>query len=202
MQIIHADPTRMIDLPDVGPCPRPVDIDQAVTGFARLKSLRIYRFRAGATIAGDSEGDEVYIVPFGGAVHMQITGMTPLTATLSAGSETRALYMAPDHSYRLTPETDTLVAYARAASVGRVASHVVTRLRDTLAEALSFVIADLSDGETFAHDPAKERLIHVVSGALVVAGQRVMASQTAAFDPGQNALVQADGLTTLLMVSA
>ena len=202
MQIIHADETRMIDLPDVGPCPRPVDIDQSVTGFARLKSLRIYRFRAGVTIAGDSEGDEVYIVPFGGAVGMQITGVTPLTATLSAGSEHRALYMAPDHSYLLMPETDTLVAYARAAAVGRVASHVVTRPGDTLAEALSFVVADLSDGETLVTDLAKERLIHVVSGALVVAGQRVMASQTAAFAPGQNALVQADGLTTLLMVSA
>ena len=202
MQIIHADPARMIDLPDVGPCPRPVDIDQSVTGFTRLKSLRIYRFRAGVTIAGDSEGDEVYIVPFGGTVQMQITGVTPLTATLSAGSESRALYMAPDHSYRLTPGTETLVAYARASAVWRIASHVVNRPGDTLAEALSIVIAELSDGDTLANHPAKDRLIHVVSGAIVVAGRQVTASQTAAFAPGQNGLVQADGLTTLLVVSA
>ena len=202
MQIINADPTRMIDLPGVGPCPRPVDIDQAVTGFARLKSLRIYRFRAGATIAGDSEGDEVYIVPFGGAVELQITGVTPLKATLSAGSGNRALYLAPGHSYRLTPESETLVAYARAAAVGRVLSHVVTSPNDTLAEALSFVIADLSGGETLANVSAKERLIHVVSGAINVAGQSVFASQTAALARDQTGLVQAVRPTTLLMVSA
>lgn len=202
MQIINADPARLIDLPGVGPCLRPVDIDPSVTGFAQLKSLRIYRFRAGATIAGDSEGDEVYIVPFGGAVELQITGVTPLKATLSARSGNRALYLAPGRSYRLTPETETLVAYARAAAVGRVLSHVVTSPSDTLAEALSFVIADLSDGETLANDSAKERLIHVVSGAIVVAGQSVFASQTAAFASGEPGLAQAVGASTVLLVSA
>ena len=202
MLIISTDPTRMIDLPDVGPCQRPVDIDQAVTGFQRLKSLRIYRFGAGATIAGDSEGDEVYIVPIGGAVELQITGVTPLKATLSAGSGNRALYMAPNHSYRLTPESETLVAYARAAAAGRVLSHVVPKPGDTLAEALSLMTANLSDGETMANDNTKERLIHVVTGAIIVAGQSVFASQTAALARDQTGLVQAVGPTTLLMVSA
>lgn len=202
MQIIASDETRMIDLPGVGPCPRPVDIDQAVTGFVRLKSLRIYRFRAGATIAGDSEGDEVYIVPFGGAVNMHVTGATPLQARLSDGSGNRALYMAPDHCYRLTPETEALVAYARAAAVGRVTSHVVTGPADTLAEALSFLIANLANGQTMAHDDAKERLIHVVSGEIDVAGQRVVALQTAALPLGQTCLVQAVGPATVLMISA
>ena len=76
MKIIDADDTRMIDLPGVGPCPRPVDIDQGVTGFHRLKSLRIYRFEPGPAIHGDSETDEVFILPLPASVAQGVVSIT------------------------------------------------------------------------------------------------------------------------------
>ena len=97
--VIRPDEGNLIDLPGVGPCPRPVDVDQSMTGFARLKSVRAYRFAPGATIEGESEADEVLIVVLEGAVTMEIAGAHPLTAPLSAGC---ILYMPPDHTYRLT----------------------------------------------------------------------------------------------------
>ena len=202
MQIITADQTRMIDLPGIGPCPRPVDIDQSTTGFTRLKSLRIYRFLPGSTIAGDSEGDEVYILPFGGAVDMVITGASPVRVRLSAVSGPRALYMAPYHSYRLTPVAESLVAYARAAATGRIACHAVQGHGDASAEVLSFIIADLATGDALPNDSTKDRLIHVVAGSIIVDGQPLSATQTAAVAAGQPALVQATEPATVLMVSA
>lgn len=201
MQIITADPTRMIELPGVGPCPRPVDIDESVTGFRTLKSLRIYRFARGVTIEGESESDEVYVIPIGGAVAMRITGAQPLDARLT-GDASRALYMTPDHAYRLTPEADVQVAYARAAARGRVATHVVEGMRGTGAEALAFELADLSGGQTLASDAAKERLIHVIDGAIRVAGQTVAAPSTAALAAGEAAEIAAKGSARVLLVSA
>jgi hypothetical protein len=55
MQVIEPDFDRMIELPGVGPTPRPVDIDQSVTGFRDLVSLRIYEFADGTTIDGEAE---------------------------------------------------------------------------------------------------------------------------------------------------
>ena len=202
MQIIDADDTRMIDLPGVGPCPRPVDIDQSLTGFTRLKSLRIYRFQPVVTIHGDSEVDEVYIVPFGGAVRMQITGQTPLEATLSDSSDPRALYMAPNHSYQLTPVAETVVCYARASATGRIGCHAVKGISDGNAENLSFIIVDLAAGDAMPNDSTKDRLIHVVAGSIVIDGQPVTKTQTAALFPGESGLVQATSRTMLLMVSA
>lgn len=202
MQIIHPDPTRMIDLPGVGPCPRPVDIDQSVTGFIRLKSLRIYQFQAGIPIAGDSEDDEVYILPFGGAVRLQITGQSPLDTLLSPHSGPCALYMAPHHSYLLTPVTPSMVAYMRATAIGRVACHAVQGHSDTLAEALSFAVTNLTDGEELPTTTSKERLIHVVSGSVVINGQAVFAGQTAALTSGMAGMALATGPATVLVVDA
>ena len=202
MQIISADLTRKIDLPGVGPCPRPVDIDQLVTGFTRLKSLRIYRFLTGATIAGDSEGDEVYVLPFGGAVQMQIAGRTPLDVTLSQTAGPHALYMAPDHNYRLTPIAEAFVAYVRAAATGRVDCHPVEGRSDANAEALSFVLSDLSVGDDLPTDSNKERLIHILSGSVVISGQTLIETQTAALSIGQIGSVRAVDFATVLIISA
>ena len=201
MQIIAADETRMIDLPGVGPCPRPVDIDQSVTGFATLKSLRIYRFAPAVTIEGESEKDEVYVVPVGGAVRMQIGGAHPLEATLSETGH-RALYMTPHHAYRLTPESQVQVAYARAAATGTVACHVIEGRRGDRAEALAFDAADLAEGATLIHDARRERLIHVISGALDVGGVSVASTGTIALAAGEAAMVRASGATAVLMFSA
>ena len=88
MRLIFPDPARMIDLPGVGPCPRPVDIDQRLTGFQRLKSLRIYRFEPGPAIHGESEVDEVFITALEGRFAMAIDGPHALEAELGPVSYT------------------------------------------------------------------------------------------------------------------
>ena len=74
MQQFASDFSRRIDLEGVGPAPRPVDIDQKQTGFKTLKSLRIYRFQPGPPILGESEVDEVFILPLTGEIQMAIFG--------------------------------------------------------------------------------------------------------------------------------
>lgn len=199
MQIIDADPTRMIELPGIGPCPRPVDIDESVTGFKTLKSLRIYRFSAGQTIEGDSEGDEVYILPTSGSMHMQIKGVHQLTAALSAVTNP-ALYMTPDHHYRLTAQTDVLVAYVRAAAKGDVACHVLTEGTGNDAEVLRFATVPLADGALVDPRRGNERLIHVISGAVTVGETDVATLQTVALAKGEDATIRANGAAKLLVI--
>jgi hypothetical protein len=113
MQIIVPDFDRRIDLPGVGPCPRPVDIDQSVTGFADLVSLRIYGFTGTATINGEAEGDEVLIVLIAGSASIRVTGDHQADYRLSVEG-IRAIYLPPEHHYQLTPEGKADIAYARA----------------------------------------------------------------------------------------
>jgi len=201
MQIIHADPTRMIDLPGVGPCPRPVDIDRSVTGFTRLKSLRIYRFAPNVTIDGESEVDEVYIVPLDGSVAMQISGTHPADARLSPSGD-RALYMTPDHAYRLTPTAVTHVAYARARATGKVPTHVVAGPSGVGAEHLRMHLVDLAAGAALTTDAGRERLVHVISGKLHADGAEVSAGQTLALGSGESPAVTARSDAALLILGA
>lgn len=113
MKLIAPDFTRRIDLPGVGPCPRPVDIDQSLTGFDRLVSLRIYTFADGTTIDGEAEDDEVYIVLLSGAATIAASGAHAASFTLSETGE-RAIYLPPDHHYHLEPRGETSIAYMRA----------------------------------------------------------------------------------------
>lgn len=201
MQVINADPKRMIDLPGVGPCPRPVDIHQGITGFKTLKSLRIYRFQPGAVIDGESEGDEVWIVPLEGQVALAISGPHPLQATLAANAS-GALYMTPNHAYRLTPDSAATVAYARSAAEGHVATHLAGDVEGARSEHLAQAVAHLAEGETLDTDRANERLVHVVAGQLTVAGQTVAASQTVALAAGEAAEIHATAASRVLVVSA
>lgn len=204
MQIIDADETRLIDLPGVGKCPRPVDIDQSVTGFKTLKSLRIYRFQPGATIEGESEADEVFVLPVSGAFHIEVTGRTVLSADLSLDGPTRALYMTPHHAYRLTPRRETLVAYARAEAGGRVPVQALSAENSDIGERLHYALVDLADGAALAHGTALahggagERLIHVISGGLVAGGRALAAGQTLALAAGETAAMIATGRTRVL----
>ena len=52
------------------PVQRPVDIDRSQTGFANLRSLRIYRFDKDSVIDGHAEEDEVLIVMMAGSVEL------------------------------------------------------------------------------------------------------------------------------------
>ena len=202
MVIINPDATRMIDLQGVGPCPRPVDIDQKQTGFKTLKSLRIYRFQPGPPIHGESEVDEVFILPLTGEIQMAIFGRDAFQGQISAAGQNRALYMAPHHAYRLSPKGDATVAYARAEAVGKVPVQAVSGDESAgLAEHLSFRRVTLRVGEAMAVSGA-EVLVHVIAGAMRGVGGYVAAGQTMALTANDARDLVAVGGTDLLIVSA
>ena len=201
MKIIDADDTRMIDLPRVGSCPRPVDIDQGVTGFHRLKSLRIYRFKPGPAIYGDSETDEVFILPLSGAFDMQINGAHPLTARVSALGPTRALYMPPSHSYSLTPRSSVVVAYARAEAQGRIATRSLAETECVaLAEHLRYRLVTATAGQPIDPGWGGETLVHVVDGALDLTHGRIAMGQTLALVEAEAVQLRCQSDTRLLII--
>lgn len=195
MRVIEADESRMIDLPGVGPCPRPVDIHQGVTGFKRLKSLRIYRFQPGPPIHGDSEVDEVFILPLSGAFNMAIRGPHGVEATLSSAGPLRAMYMTPQHSYLLTPRNATVVAYARAEAVGVVASQgLAGNASRGLAEHLWYRFDRLAVGASI--EVSGEALVHVIRGSTEAARQ----GQTLAIGADEVVTVRAVAMAEVLVI--
>ena len=202
MRLIEPDENRMIDLPGVGPCPRPVDIDQRLTGFRTLKSLRIYRFQTGPAIHGESEIDEVYILPLVGTLQIEITGRDTFQGRLSALGPDRALYMPPHHSYLLAPAGNVLVAYARAGAVGTEPVRAVTGTESLgLAEHLRFRRMTLRTGDQLEVGGA-ETLVHVIAGRLRIAIGAVEAGQTLALTPTEAQVLEAVEDADLLIVSA
>ena len=202
MRLIEPDETRMIDLPGVGPCPRPVDIDQQLTGFKTLKSLRIYRFQPGPAIHGESEVDEVFILPLSGTMEMEILGRDAFQGRLSAGGQNRALYMAPHHAYRLSPVDKVLVAYVRAEAGGKVPVQAVAGNESAgLAEHLCFRRMALRAGERLEVGGA-ETLVHVITGGLRCATGAVGAGQTMALTAVEARVLAVVAEADLLIVSA
>jgi hypothetical protein len=128
MILIKPDHNRRIDIPGVQlPVRRPVDIDQSVTGFKNLRTLRIYQFDQGSVIEGHAEEDEVFIVVLGGAVELTLTDDTASTVpvgpiVLSSADNPNAspcaAYLPPGGSYKLVSKSDADVAYARATPSG------------------------------------------------------------------------------------
>lgn len=123
-QVIAADAARRIHLHGVGEVARPVDIDSSVTGFRHLKSLRIYHFLPGQVINGEAEGDEVCIVLMKGDITMEVQGRSTHTWHLQGRTNVftaapHVVYLPPHHSYRLTPQSEAEVAYARAEAEGQ-----------------------------------------------------------------------------------
>ncbi|MEO6213750.1 MAG: 5-deoxy-glucuronate isomerase [Vicinamibacterales bacterium] len=119
MKLLEADHDRRIAIHGVqGLVSRPVDIDQSITGFRDLRSLRIYRFGQGSVIDGDAEQDEVFVVVLAGSIEFAVSGTQPDHFELSAAGEVpgRACvaYLPPRHTYRLRSHTGSEVAYARA----------------------------------------------------------------------------------------
>ena len=121
MKRISADHGRTVDISGT-PFPRPVDIDQAQTGFKQLRSLRIYRFAAGSVIDGHAEEDEVLIVVLAGAIQLTLTGSgsaaSPQTYVLKAATDPSGspcvAYLPPEGQYQLLAKESAEVAYARA----------------------------------------------------------------------------------------
>ena len=133
MKLIKADHDRRLELPGVpGPVRRPVDIDQSRTGFADLRSLRIYRFEAQSVIHGHAEEDEVFVLVMAGSIEFSVREANsegePRSFMMSAVSDSRndpcMAYLSPHSAYQLTPRTDADVAYARATPVGNRPSTV------------------------------------------------------------------------------
>jgi 5-deoxy-D-glucuronate isomerase len=91
MILIKPDKNRRIEIPGVpAPVERPVDIDQALTGFTSLRTLRIYRFEAASVVEGHAEEDEVFIVLLSGSAELTMSD------ELASGSAS------PDPSYPVT----------------------------------------------------------------------------------------------------
>ena len=123
MDVIKADQHRRLQLPGVPePVARPVDIDQSRTGFVCLRSLRIYRFSAGSVIDGHAEDDEVLIVVLAGAVQLAMSqsdleegsAQFQLSAAGNLQGDPCTAYLPPQGTYRLIPQSDAEIAYARA----------------------------------------------------------------------------------------
>ena len=205
MQVIEPDFDRTVDLPGVGPTPRPVDIDQSVTGFSDLVSLRIYDFADGTVIDGEAEADEVLVVLLAGAVTIAVTGQHEAEFRLDADGDW-AVYLPPHHHYRLRPLAPATVAYARARPS---ASHAPRAFRpvqgilaiDEPAERLRLRLLPL-EGETDASaglPTDAERLVHL-TGPARVGDRELPPSHTLALAPGENAVAVGDG--ELLAVAA
>ncbi len=131
MKLIKADHDRRLEIAGVpNLVRRPVDIDQAQTGFANLRSLRIYRFDADSVIHGHAEEDEVLIVVMAGSIELtmnqnnsadsQEQSSRPFTLSVANDSHSNpcAAYLPPHAVYRLIPRGDAEVAYARATPAG------------------------------------------------------------------------------------
>lgn len=122
MKVIHADHSAHVTIPGVAePVQRPVSIDKPLAKLQTLRSLRIYRFKAGSVIAGHAEEDEVLIVVLAGSVELTLWeghGQRPRTFSLAAVTEAPgqpcAAYLCPGGEYTLAPNSQADVAYARA----------------------------------------------------------------------------------------
>lgn len=124
MKKIPSDYNRFITLEGVGEVSRPVDINQSVTDFSQLVSLRIYKFLQGQVINGEAEEDEVCIVFLSGDVTMEVSGKENHTWTFQGRKNVfdglpYVVYLPPHYHYKLSPHTDAEVAYARAKAEGR-----------------------------------------------------------------------------------
>jgi len=217
MLLIEPDFTRRIDLPGAGPCPRPVDIDQSVTGFADLVSFRVYAFAAGVTIHGEAEGDELFIVLMRGTIDLAVRegGEQVGVFSLDTGGESRAIYMPPGSEYYLTAQGDADVAYARVR--GEAATTRRTKVFSsadgrTLGQAagMTFALTSLKPGAVLdlapSGSPAPERLVHLRSsgaGRAEIGGRPLGDWQTAVIGCGADAVLTVDdGLVDILLVSA
>ncbi|MBE7157158.1 MAG: 5-deoxy-glucuronate isomerase [Rhodospirillales bacterium] len=126
MRLIPADFERRIALPGVSePVQRPVDIDRSVTGFAQLRSFRVYCFDAGTAIDGHAEEDEVFLILLSGTIRLKLGATegetsTALPVALRAPKRSAregvscAVYLPPGGAYFLEATSDAVVAYARA----------------------------------------------------------------------------------------
>jgi hypothetical protein len=208
MQLIAPDPTRMIDLPGVGPYPRPVDIDQSVTGFGRLVSMRIYTFASGTTIEGEAEDDEVYIVLLKGRARFEVSGEHDAEYDLDE-SGTRMVYLPMGHHYRLKPLAHAEIAYMRAKPKGVkppkgfAASSVPEIVADPgHADTLGVRLIQIGPDAPLALDPSPSERLIMTTGAANSAQGPMIAGSTLALGEGEDATIRAKEPTLVLIAQA
>lgn len=205
MQVIPPDFDRTVDLPGVGPTPRPVDIDRSVTGFRDLVSLRVYDFADGTAIEGEAEDDEVLVTLLSGAVAVEVWGGHEAAFRLDADGDW-AIYLPPRHHYRLTPLAPASVAYARARPETAFEPRAFRPVNGVLAveegaDRLRLRLLPL-EGETDASaglGEGVERLVHL-TGPAELGGRALPPGHTLALSPGEGARVTGAG--ELLAVAA
>ena len=241
MMLCKADPERRIGILGVtAPVRRPVDIDQSMTGFANLRTLRIYQFDAASVIDGHAEEDEVLIVVLAGSVELTINSElwqdSQCAFTLSAATESQgvacAAYLPPHATYKLSPQGDADVAYARAtpastrpptifSSIRRRDEPGITVLLDSLLYAerlrMRLVQIDATQGQVTLtpidrSESTHEALVHLTSdsekGVAIIAGADETATSlhsrdTIALSPGDHTSVRiAGGSASALIVTS
>ena len=166
MILVQPDSERRVDIPGApGPVRKPVDIDETITGFRTLRTLRVYRFDKDSVIEGHAEADEVYLVLLSGSVEVAIRVSEDadvfMSVELSAPSKFEgvegAAYLPPGAFYRLFAKSEADVAYVRAAATSlraprTFASRPVTGATDIVmilesgeyAESLRFRLASIN----------------------------------------------------------
>ena len=218
MLMIRPDYERRIDLPGAGPCPRPVDIDRSRTGFSNLVSLRVYSFNESLVIDGEAEADEVFIVLMRGQAEIVVSrdGREVGGFSLRREGGSRAVYMPPRASYRLTAITDCDIAYARVQPWGTKFpgtcgfAPAADRL-DIIGHAvgMELALATVQAGEDIGlaeGESSPERFIHVRSDdemTATLAGERLHDWDSAALDVGEGGLLEVQtGTADILLISA
>lgn len=202
--ILKADAARRVTLEGVGPVPRPVDIDQAQTGFEALRTLRIYRFAAPGVIHGHAEEDEVLIVILSGEVRLRIRSELwarseehfILAAAGASAPVACAAYLPPQAEYELTPLSDADVAYVRALpAAGRSPAIFSSAPRGHRGDAV-LLLEESSHAERL-----RLRLLHLQTGdsaADLIAGDMPVSAGEALIHvrtaPAQSATVDGHGL--------
>jgi 5-deoxy-D-glucuronate isomerase len=99
---VAADPSRRVAFPGLGEFERPLEVTAEVTGWD-APTARAYQYRAGQTITGAAEGDEMVMWLVAGAVAVSATGVARV-----------ALYLPPGGEYTAEVFEDALVLYCRA----------------------------------------------------------------------------------------
>ena len=218
MLVVRPDFDHQIALPGAGLCPRPVDIDRSHTGFSELVSLRVYSFAGGVVIDGKAEEDEVFIVLLRGRADLFVSGDERQSGSfqLQRGSGSRAVYLPPHASYRLSATSDCNIAYARAKPNGQKIPAVLgfTSGADRLdiighAEGMELALVTVAAGQHAMSSnaaPLPERFIHVHSDGAVtatIADETMGNWDSVALNAGENALLTVHtGTADILIISA
>ena len=114
----------------VGEAERRLEITPEIAGWEYL-SFRTYTFRAGQVIDGESAADEMCMVLLSGSIAVEVAGagFHETWALARPGGvfddPPCAVYVPPDHTYKMTVHEDADCAYGRAPAAGNRAPRLI-----------------------------------------------------------------------------